>query len=168
VITKEQLSAAMVKECDVAIHLFGKLPPDSWDYRPSPKQRSLTELLRYLSLCGIAGIRAMDENNFARFSEIIERHKDMKPEEFPAAMTRQKQEIEEYFAGVTEEKLENTQTSLPGAGMVPLQFALLNGPLKWLAGYKLQLFMYAKAAGNESIGTANAWAGIDWPPAKQS
>lgn len=166
-ISKEQLCAAMAKECDVAVHIFEKLPAGAWDYRPSPRQRSTLELLRYLSRCGIAGIRAMDENNFQRFNEVIETGKDMKPEEFPAAMQKQKRDIEEYFAGVSEGKLETMQTTMPGAGLLPLQVALLNGPLKWLAGYKLQLFNYAKAAGNESIGTANAWAGIDWPP-KQS
>jgi hypothetical protein len=164
---KEQLSGAMTKECDVAVHLFGKLPPDSFEYRPTPKQRSTTELLRYLSLCGIAGIQAMDQNNFALFQQIIDRNKDMKPDAFPAEMQKQKTEIENYFAGIDEKKLETQMTSLPGVGNVPLQVALLNGPLKWLTGYKLQLFTYAKAAGNESIGTANAWAGIDWPPKKE-
>ncbi len=42
-----------------------------------------------------------------------------------------------------------------------LGLAILNGPLKWLTAYKLQLFLYAKACGAE-IGTANAWAGMDW------
>ena len=109
----------------------------------------------------------MDQNNFGIFQQIIDRNKEMKPESFPAEMQKQKTEIERYFAEVDEKKLETQEASLPGAGKVPLQIALLNGPLKWLTGYKLQLFNYAKAAGNESIGTANAWAGIDWPPAKQ-
>ena len=165
-ISKEVLSAAMARECDVAVHLFGKLPPNSYDYRPSPKQRSTTELLRYLSRCGIAGIRSMEQGDFKLFQGIVDENKEMKPEDFPREMQRQKAEIEKYFAEVTEEKLETQQTSLPGAGNVPLQVGILNGPLKWLTGYKLQLFTYAKACGNESIGTANVWAGIDWPPAK--
>jgi hypothetical protein len=166
-LSKKDLAGAMGKECDVAVHLFGKLPPNSFDYRPTPKQRSTIELLRYLSLCGIAGIQAMDQNNFSIFQQILDRNKDMKPESFPSEMQKQKAEIEKYFSEVDEKKLETQETSLPGAGMVPLQIALLNGPLKWLTGYKLQLFTYAKAAGNESIGTANAWAGIDWPPRKE-
>lgn len=166
-INKEQLCVAMTKECDVSIHLFGKLPPSSFDYRPSAKQRSTIELLRYLSLCGIAGIQSMEQNDFRLFAELVDRNRDMAPESFPAEMEKQKADIEKYFAGVTEEKLETVQTGLPGAGMVPLQVGLMNGPLKWLTGYKLQLFSYAKACGNDSIGTANAWAGIDWPPPKQ-
>jgi hypothetical protein len=165
-LSKEHLAGAMAKECDVAVHLYEKLPPNCLDYRPTPKQRSTTELLRYLSRCGIAGIHAMDQNNFGIFQQIIDENKDMMPEAFPAEMQRQKEEIQKYFEVVTEQKLETAETMLPGGGNVPLQVALLNGPLKWLTGYKLQLFTYAKAAGNESIGTANAWAGIDWPPKK--
>lgn len=167
-ITKDQLCAAMTKECDIAVHLFGKLPPDSYDYRPSPKQRSTTELLRYLSLCATAGLASMDQSNFRIFGEIMARNADMKPEAFPAEMQKQKAEIEKYFAGLTEEKFENHETIIPGGGKAALQVALLNGPLKWLTGYKLQLFMYAKASGNEAIGTANAWGGFDWPPPKES
>ena len=38
--------------------------------------------------------------------------------------------------------------------------AIMSGPLKWLTGYKMQLFLYAKATGAE-IGTSNAWGGYD-------
>jgi hypothetical protein len=165
-LSKDDIAAAMVKECDVAVHLFEKLPPNCFDYRPTPRQRSTVELLRYMSLCAVAGIQAMHENNFGLFQQIIDKNKDMPPEDFPREMQKQKEEIARYFGGVTEEELETRATMLPGAGNVPLQIALLNGPLKWLTGYKLQLFVYAKAAGNEAIGTANAWAGIDWPPPK--
>lgn len=165
-ITKDQLCAAMTKECDIAIHLFGKLPPNSYDHRPTPKQRSTTELLRYMSRCAVAGIEALEKGDFNLFQQVLDQNKDMMPEDFPQEMQKQKVEIEKYFAGLTEEKLETQEANLPGAGPVPLQVALLNGPLKWLTGYKVQLFIYAKATGNESIGTANAWAGIDWPPPK--
>lgn len=167
-ITKDQLCAAMTKECDIAVHLFSKLPPDSYDYRPGPNQRSTTELLRYMSLCATAGIESMEKSNFKLFGEIMARNTDMKPEDFPAEMQKQKAGIEKYFSGLSEEKLENQESMIPGGGKAPLQVALLNGPLKWLTGYKLQLFMYAKASGNGTIGTANMWGGFDWPPPTQS
>ncbi len=167
-ITKDQLCAAMTKECDIAVHLFSKLPVSSYDYRPGPTQRSTTELLRYLSSCATAGIQAMEHGNFKIFGEIIARNANMKAEAFPAEMQKQKKEIEEYFSGLTEQKLETQQATTPGGGPVPLQVAIMNGPLKWLTGYKLQLFLYAKACGNEKIGTANVWGGFDWPPPEES
>ncbi|MBA2687764.1 MAG: hypothetical protein H0U64_06665 [Gemmatimonadaceae bacterium] len=165
-ITKDQLCDAMTKECDIALHLFEKIPGDSFEYRPAGKQRNTTELLRYLSMCGIGGIRWMDSGDSKVFSEMLEATRNMKPGEFPAAMRKQKAEIEQYFSAVSEEKLSTQQARAPGGGSVPLQVAILNGPLKWLTGYKLQLFTHAKSAGNDAIGTANAWAGIDWPPPK--
>ena len=161
-ITKEQLEVALTHECDIAIHLFGKLAPEAYDYRPSPGVRSTTELLRYLAMCGIGGIRWFESGNLDVWKENQARVADMAPEEFPEAMQRQKREIQEFFAGTGEETLRTREAKLPTGAKMPLGAAIMNSPLKWLAAYKLQLFSYAKANGAPEIGTANAWAGIDW------
>ncbi|MBA3657890.1 MAG: hypothetical protein H0W69_11125 [Gemmatimonadaceae bacterium] len=158
----------MTKECEIALHIFEKLPADSYEYRPTGNQRNTTELLRYLSVCGIGGIRWMDAGDYKIFMTMLDATRHMKPEDFPREMQKQKSEIEKYFAEVSEEKLATQQAGVPGGGTVPLEVALMNGPLKWLTGYKLQLFAHAKSAGNESIGTANAWAGIDRPSPKKA
>jgi hypothetical protein len=38
--------------------------------------------------------------------------------------------------------------------------ALLDVPVRWMGGYRMQLFLYARAAGNEEIWTPDCWAGI--------
>lgn len=152
----------MTRECDICLHLYSKLSPGAYDYRPSPAQRSTLELLQYLAACGIGGMRAMANTNWKLFSEELARTKEMPAEAFPATMTRQKAEIEAFFASTTEKALETQTATMPGGGTLPLGAGILNGPLKWLAAYKLQLFLYAKATGSHEIGTANAWAGIDW------
>jgi hypothetical protein len=164
VITKEQLSGAMTRECDICLHLFSKLTPEAYGYRPSAAQRSTLELLQYLASCGIGGLRAMANANWKLFSEELARTKEMPAEDFPAAMNRQKQAIELFFTSTSEKMLETQEAKMPGGGILPLGAGILNGPLKWLAAYKLQLFLYAKATGAHEIGTANAWAGIDWKP----
>jgi len=161
-ITKQQLAAGMMHECDVAVHLFGKLSPEAFAYRPSEPQRTTLDLLRYLAICGVAGIDCMANADWKRFDGFRARTQSMQPDEFPGFMERQKREIGEFFARVTEEQLENQDAPLPGGGMMPLGAAILNGPFKWLASYKLQLFLYAKATGASDIGTANLWAGKDW------
>ncbi len=161
-ITKQQLESALTHECDVVVHLFGKLKPESYDYRPSSGVRSTTELLRYLAMCGIGGIRWFESGSLDTWKEHQERVAGMAPEEFPAAMQRQKREIQEFFASTDEEVLRTKEAKLPTGAKLPLGAAIMNGPLKWLAAYKLQLFGYAKANGATDIGTANAWAGIDW------
>jgi hypothetical protein len=162
VITKEQLADGMTRECDICLHLFSKLSPDAYDYRPSPAQRSTRELLAYLGACGIGGIRALANSNWKLFGEEHARTKDITPEEFPAVMKRQKKEIEQFFASTSENTLETQETKTPLGEALPLGAGILNLPFKWLAAYKLQLFLYAKANGAHEIGTANAWAGIDW------
>ena len=161
-ITREQLASAMTRECDICVHLFGKLGPESYEYRPSSGQRSTVELLRYLAMCGIGGIRWFDEGNLAVWKDYSARMAGMSPEAFPEEMVRQKRAIEEFFAATSEETLTTKEARLPTGDRMPLGAAIMNGPLKWLTAYKLQLFLYAKFNGATEIGTANAWAGIDW------
>lgn len=65
----------------------------------------------------------------------------MKAEEFPAAMDLQKREIKEFFDTVTERELETRDAALPAGGTALLGQAILDLPFKWLAAYKLQLFL---------------------------
>jgi hypothetical protein len=118
--------------------------------------------MAYLAACGIGGIRALEHANWKLFGEEQSRTKDMAPSEFPAVMNRQKQEIQQFFASTSEKTLETQETRSPLGEALPLGVGILNMPFKWLAAYKLQLFLYAKANGAHDIGTANAWAGIDW------
>ena len=161
-ITKDQIAGGMTRECDICIHLFEKLSPEAFDYRPSEGQRSTIELLRYLAGCGIGGLRSLASANWKLFGETLARTENMSAAEFPAAMKRQRREIEEFFAATSEEVLATQMAPTLPSGTMPLGAAILWGPFKWLAAYKLQLFLYAKATGAHQIATANAWAGIDW------
>lgn len=165
-LTKQLFAASMARDCDISLHLFSKLPADSYDYRPSPGQRSTLELLRYLAICGIAGITAMVEGDFKRFASVAERAREMTAEEFPAAMERQKKEILDFFDSVSEETLLTQQAPVPGGQLLPLGAALLVGPAKWLASYKMQLFLYAKVSGAPDLKTINLWRGSDPAPPK--
>jgi len=159
-ITTAQLTASMVHECNVSIHLFGKLAPAARGYRPTPGQRTTEELLQYLSFCGIAGTRSMAEGNWKIFGDYLERAKAESMDDFPAAMERQRDELAAFFAQASDELLAK-EAGVPGAGKMPLGAAIMSGPLKWLTAYKMQLFLYAKATGAAEIGTSNVWGGMD-------
>jgi hypothetical protein len=161
-ISKDQIAASMMFECDVAKHVFTKLTPDAYEHKPGGNQRPMIEVLRYLSICGIAGIQSLYQSDWSVFSKYIERSANMKGEDFPAAMDLQKREIKEFFDSVTERDLETRDAKLPVGGTRLLGQAILDLPFKWLPAYKLQVFQYAKASGSEGIGTANAWFGMDW------
>lgn len=160
-ITKTHLLDSMLHECTVAQHLFTKLTAAGYDYRPSAKQRTTTELMQYLSIIGIAGTTCIVERDWKLFAPFSERAKAMRPEEFIERMDRQKAELISLFKALPDERLASSEGLLPGGASQPLDVALMNGPVKWLTAYKLQLFLYAKAAGAEEITTVNAWAGVD-------
>ena len=164
-ITKEQLAQSMARECDIIVHLFSKMSPEAYDYQPSPEQRTTLALLRYLAVCASAGIHCMVNSDFKRFGGYTDRVKEMPASEFPAAMARQKQEILDFFASVSEETLRTQEAPVPGGAVMPLGAAILNGPAKWLTAYKMQLFLYAKASGAPELKTANLWRGTDPTPA---
>ena len=161
-LSKDQIAASMMFECDVSKHLHGKLTRQSYDYKPTDGQRSTLELLRYLAVCGIAGIQSLYQSDWKAFGKYTERSATMTAEEFPAAMDLQKQEIKDFFHSITERDLETRDAILPVGGSQLLGQAILNLPFKWLPAYKLQLFLYAKATGAADLNTANAWMGIDW------
>ena len=48
VLTRDELIASLQHEVRILVHLCSKIDPSMLDYRPTPKQRSTMELLRYL------------------------------------------------------------------------------------------------------------------------
>src|SRR5262245_57808347 len=152
---KNDLRDVMLKDCDICLHLYGKLPQGALDYRPSPYQRSTLELLRYLTYCGIAGARCLVEGKWDSFTPAADRASDMPASEFPAAMERQKRELTEFFERLTDEQFSTHMTKVPTGATVTLGQGLLQAPVRWLTAYRMQLFLYAKAAGNRELGTAN-------------
>ena len=52
VLTKSELIASLQHEVRILVHLSSKLDRSMLDYRPTPKQRSAIELLRYLTIMG--------------------------------------------------------------------------------------------------------------------
>ena len=66
VLTSAELVAALQKEVRILLHLAGKLDIAQLDYRPTTKQRSAIELLRYLSVMGPALIATAKNGTFDR------------------------------------------------------------------------------------------------------
>ena len=50
VLTKAELITALQNEVRILLHLAGKVDRTKLDYRPTPKQRSTIELLRYMAM----------------------------------------------------------------------------------------------------------------------
>jgi hypothetical protein len=128
------------------------------------------ELLRYLSFIGAANLQTYIDGgwlpeNLEVLKAAREATANLTPAEFHNALEDQKQKIKAIFTTLTAEDLSTKMTLEPGGAESPLLYVLLNSTLKYLAAYRMQLFLYAKMNGAE-IGTANNWRGVDPPPKK--
>ena len=57
ILTKYELIASLQKEVRILLHLASKIDQTALDYRPTPKQRSTIELLRYFTNMGPTLVR---------------------------------------------------------------------------------------------------------------
>lgn len=162
-ISKNTLEKSILHECTVCKHLHGKFTAAGFEYRPTPEQRSTLELLRYLAVVGIATMKSMDAGDWGPWKQYSASVAQMTADEFPAAMDRQMEEIRAMFAGITQEEMETRIVRMPWGEEVPFDLAMMESLLKWFTGYKMQLFLYAKATGAADLSTPNCWMGIDVP-----
>src|SRR5262252_1803980 len=58
-LSKAEIITALQNEVRIVLHLASKIDREKLDYRPTPKQRSTLELMRYLSMMGPTLVRYM-------------------------------------------------------------------------------------------------------------
>ena len=63
-LTKEEVIAQLQKEARILLHLASKIDRSTLAYRPTPKQRSTIELLRYLVNMGPLLVKAIKSGTF--------------------------------------------------------------------------------------------------------
>ena len=164
VLTKAELIAALQNEVRILLHLVSKIDRAQLDYRPSPKQRSTLELLRYLSMMGPTIIEYAKTNSqdfaFWTAAETAANARDF--DQTLAAIAAQKDAYASAIGGMAdadfrgEVKSFDGSTSSRGALIVSL---VLGG----CVAYRTQLFLYLKACGRVELGTSNLWGGADAP-----
>jgi hypothetical protein len=162
-ITRDQLLSSMRHETNVIKHLAAKVPPGKLDWRPTPKQRSTLELLRYLTHCGSIGVKAMIHGNWDHAEALENASKDVTPANFAAAMDRQMADLEKDITAIPEKDLLTKPATMPWGAPTVLGLSLVDCGLKPLVAYRMQLFLYAKESGNADLGPANCWVGVDGP-----
>ena len=160
---RKDFTEAMQLECKVAQHLFTKLPRGDWAstlaFRPTKGQRTTLELLRYLSFCGVGATLTCVEGTWDGYARVAQRGASMEADEFPDAMDRQAREIGELLATLTDEDLAARTVRNPPGQELTLARALWDMPLRWLTGYRMQLFLYARQLGAE-VWTPDCWYGM--------
>ena len=166
VLTTEELVAALKKEMRILLHLAGKLDIAQLDYRPTPKQRSALELLRYLSYMGPALITTAKNGSFDREAWTSEvQAADMRNLDETLAIIAGLPEVyERLLSGMTDADFRGEMTGFDGQKISRGAF-IVSLVLGGHAAYRTQLFLYLKSCGQEELGTVNLWRGSDAVPA---
>lgn len=160
-ISKQQFEASVLDEIRIVKHLATKVLPGTLDWRPTPKQRSILELMQYVSQSAATFTEVILEANAGIFQERSELAKSVTPENFAAAMDAQADKLKELLAKFDDAQL-NMEVDLWNSGHKTTKAELLfNSMLKGMTAYRMQLFLYIKASGREDIGTSDVWQGTD-------
>jgi hypothetical protein len=144
-------------ESSICARLFTKMPPGALDYRPTPGQRNTLELLRYISKGPYNGVRRIVAGDWTLGKPAGELSKDMPASDFIAQMHWQADEVARIVREANPLDLEEGFILMPWGENLRRGEALVNHPLKWLVGYRMQLFLYLKAAGASALATPDLW-----------
>jgi len=166
VLTKPELVAALQKEVRILLHLAGKLDIAQLDYRPTSKQRSAIELLRYLSFMGPALVATAKNGAFDAEAWKTEMNAAEKRnlDELLTAIAAQPEAYARLLSDMSEADFRAEMTGFDGNKISKGAF-IVSLVLGGHTAYRTQLFLYLKSCGQEHLGTVNLWRGVDPAPA---
>jgi hypothetical protein len=160
-LTKEEVIAQLQKEVRILLHLADKIDRSTLDYRPTAKQRSTIELLRYLVGMGPILVRSIKSGTFdvEAWQATTAKANAADFDQVRALIAAQESEYASLLGSWTEADFRGSiemfgRTATRGAWLLEL---VLNG----CAAYRTQLFCYLKACGREELSTSNLWQGVD-------
>jgi hypothetical protein len=164
VLTKKELIDSLQNEVRILLHLAGKVDRKQLDYRPTPKQRSILELLQYLLVMGPMLVGAVKAGAFDEkaWQAATAEANAMNFDQVLAAIERQPRTYAELLESFSDEDFR-PEIDLFGSGKTSrgsfIVFMVLGGH----AAYRTQLFLYLKSCGREELNTMNLWGGMDAP-----
>lgn len=163
---KQHLINSIEKEIKICKRLYTKIPPGKMDFRLEERVRSISELLQYLSMIGSTMLTFWlkhDASEFnAFFTEKTNTSKSMLHGDFLSVMDEQLATVKDLFDEISEDDLYK-EVTYPWGGTVQLGEGIISTSIKWLAAYKLQLFLLIKLADDKELSTADAWVLTDLP-----
>ena len=167
VLTTTELVETLQQEVRILLHLAGKVEPSMLEYRPTPKQRSTLELLRYMAIMGPTQLTVIERGVFDRptlsavWSPAEAEAAKMSFDQAVAAIGRQSDEYARRLGAWTESDFRKEVDMFgrkSSRGLLVI-WLIVNGH----AAYRTQLFLYLKACGRDELSTVNLWAGADMP-----
>lgn len=165
VLTKSELITALQNEVRILLHLAGKIDRAQLDYRPTAKQRTTLELLKYLSIMGPQLTLAATSGGFDR-DGYMAANKEAAERTFDqtlAAIAAQHDLFATLLGGMSDEDFRADMPTFDGSKSSKGAF-LVTTVLCGYAAYRTQLFCYLKSCGLEELNTGNLWRGVDPAP----
>ncbi len=161
VFTKAELIGSLAHEVNILHHLAGKVDARSIDYRPTPKQRSTIEWLRYLTIMGPELIKATKAGAFdpAAWTAEEQRTATLTLDQLREALAGQPAAIAAELEGMSDTDFRS-EIEMFGRKSTRGSF-LVTHVLCGYAAYRAQIFIYLKTCGREELNTMNLWAGVD-------
>jgi hypothetical protein len=156
---KKHLLLNIEREIILLKQLSPMIEEKDLDFRPAEKMRSTYELMQYLSNIGAVILRWFIDNDITPEvrKEIADHRSTLTIQNFPDRIDEQWTVIQSYINAISEEELMTREIELPWKEKMVLGAAIMNAPVKWLASYRMQLFMHLKMNGRPEIGTKDAW-----------
>ena len=164
VLTKAELLSSLQKESRILGHLADKVEPAMVDYRPTAKQRSSLELLRYMTIMGPQLVNAAKSGAFdgAAWGEASKAAEARDWNQTVAVIKKQGDEYAKLLADVSDADLRTEMTGFDGNKVSKGKF-IVDLVLGGHAAYRTQLFCYLKSCGRDELSTYNLWQGVDAP-----
>ncbi len=162
VLNKQELIDQLHKEVRILLHLAGKLEGDQAEYRPTPKQRSALEVLRYLSIMGPELVSAAKNGAFdgPAWGAAVAAAEKRNLHETVAVIETLPAKYDQLLAGMSDADFRGEMTGFDGSKLSRGMF-IISLVLGGHAAYRTQLFCYLKACGHDQLGTTNLWRGVD-------
>ena len=165
VLTTPELIASLQKEVRILLHLASKIDRGKLDYRPTPKQRSTIELLKYLSVMGPHSLRYAIAGKFDADAWTAA-EQTAEARDFDQTLAAIAAHTDTYLTLLADVSDADLRAELEGVGVKTTRGAfIVNYVLSECAVYRMQLFLYLKGCGREELGTWNLRAGVDAPTA---
>ena len=165
ILTKNEFISALRAEIRIVLHLASKAEPAMLAYRPTPKQRSLLELLQYFTIVGPIHMRGALRDKF----DMDAWRADWRTNE-PAAAALSFEQTKDAIAQLAAQFEAMLAPCTDADLRAPIEMFshtasrgsfLLSLVLSHYTAYRMQLFLYLKSAGREELNTLNLWVGVD-------
>ncbi len=160
-ISKEQFIKALTAEFAIIQHLAKKVTPEMSEYRPTPGQRSMLELLNYLGHIFELGTTLNVQGHSKNYQELAAGAPVVTLENFNQVMDGQLEKVVAMLNALSDAQM---QEDIEVWGMTAPRALHMLSVMKWAVAYKMQLFLYLKSCGLAHISTMNLWRGTDPAP----